>query len=52
MVEQIPAGQIEWVDIVDENDEVIATAARQQMRAQSLRHRATYIVVTEGLDVS
>ena len=48
MVEQIPAGQIEWVDIVDENDEVIATAARQQMRAQSLRHRATYIVVTEG----
>ncbi|MBT0730971.1 NUDIX hydrolase YfcD [Rosenbergiella nectarea] len=48
MVEQMPAGQIEWVDIVDENDEVVATAARQQMRAESLRHRATYIVVTDG----
>ncbi|QGX91849.1 NUDIX hydrolase YfcD [Tatumella sp. TA1] len=48
MVEQMPVGQIEWVDIVDENDDVVATAARQQMRAESLRHRATYIVVTDG----
>ncbi|WP_241608736.1 NUDIX hydrolase YfcD [Rosenbergiella australiborealis] len=48
MVEQKSVGQIEWVDIVDENDEVVATAARQQMRAETLRHRATYIVVTEG----
>ena len=31
----------EWVDIVNEDNEVIAQASRQQMRAQVLRHRAS-----------
>lgn len=40
---------IEWVDIVDENNQVIAQTHRQQMREQNLRHRATYIVVHNGM---
>ncbi|MEY4475889.1 MAG: hypothetical protein RL248_1656, partial [Pseudomonadota bacterium] len=32
MVEQNPAAVIEWVDIVDEQNEVIAQCSRQQMR--------------------
>ncbi|MDX7988465.1 NUDIX hydrolase YfcD [Xenorhabdus sp. 12] len=43
------SANIEWVDIVNENNEVIAQASRQQMRAQNLRHRATYIVVHDGM---
>ncbi|CAK9885458.1 MAG: putative Nudix hydrolase YfcD [Candidatus Erwinia impunctatus] len=43
------AGSMEWVDIVDEQNEVIAQASRAQMRAQCLRHRATYIVVHDGM---
>ena len=39
----------EWVDIVDEHNEVIAQSSRAQMRAQCLRHRATYIVVHDGM---
>ena len=39
----------EWVDIVNEDNEVIAQASREQMRAQCLRHRATYIVVHDGM---
>ncbi|KQN55091.1 NUDIX hydrolase YfcD [Erwinia sp. E602] len=39
----------EWVDIVDEHNEVIAQSSRVQMRAQCLRHRATYIVVHDGM---
>lgn len=39
----------EWVDIVNEVNEVIAQASRQQMRAQVLRHRASYIVVHDGM---
>ena len=38
-----------WVDIVKENNAVIAQASREQMRAQCLRHRATYIVVHDGM---
>ncbi|MGL9750484.1 MAG: NUDIX hydrolase YfcD [Symbiopectobacterium sp.] len=49
MVEQSQATGTEWVDIVDENNDVIAQASRQQMRAQRLRHRATYIVVHDGM---
>ncbi|CBY27985.1 TPA: NUDIX hydrolase YfcD [Yersinia enterocolitica] len=49
MVEQNPAAVIEWVDIVDEQNEVIAQSSRQQMRTQRLRHRATYIVVHDGM---
>lgn len=49
MVEQSQAEGIEWVDIVNEENNVIAQASRQQMRAQRLRHRATYIVVHDGM---
>ncbi|CDH34282.1 NUDIX hydrolase YfcD [Xenorhabdus bovienii] len=48
MVEEKSAG-IEWIDIVNEGNEVIAQATRQQMRSQNLRHRATYIVVHDGM---
>ncbi|MBD2809567.1 NUDIX hydrolase YfcD [Xenorhabdus sp. Vera] len=48
-MEQEKSVSIEWVDIVNENNEVIAQATRQQMRAQNLRHRATYIVVHDGM---
>ncbi len=49
MVEQNQAAGIEWVDIVSEENEVIAQSSRAQMRAQCLRHRATYIVVHDGM---
>ncbi|MFS2224738.1 NUDIX hydrolase YfcD [Pantoea sp. B65] len=49
MVEQSQAAGTEWVDIVNENNEVIAQSTRAQMRAQCLRHRATYIVVHDGM---
>ncbi|KAA8996994.1 NUDIX hydrolase YfcD [Affinibrenneria salicis] len=49
MAEQGQTAGTEWVDIVDENNEVIAQSSRQQMRAQRLRHRATYIVVHDGM---
>ncbi|CDG20868.1 Uncharacterized Nudix hydrolase yfcD [Xenorhabdus poinarii G6] len=39
----------EWIDIVNEDNQVIAQSTRQQMRAQNLRHRATYIVVHDGM---
>lgn len=48
-MEPLSAAKIEWVDIVDEDDIVIATASRAQMRAEGLRHRATYIVVHDGM---
>lgn len=49
MAEQSQSAGTEWVDIVDENNQVIAQSSRQQMRAQCLRHRATYIVVHDGM---
>ncbi|WP_238530725.1 NUDIX hydrolase YfcD [Pantoea ananatis] len=49
MVDQTAGGEIEWVDIVSEENEVVAQATRAQMRAQCLRHRATYIVVHDGM---
>ncbi|CAI0709151.1 NUDIX hydrolase YfcD [Serratia quinivorans] len=49
MAEQDQAADTEWVDIVNEQNEVIAQSSRQQMRAQRLRHRATYIVVHDGM---
>ncbi|MFP1725924.1 NUDIX hydrolase YfcD [Lonsdalea quercina] len=49
MAEQIQTTGTEWVDIVSEDNEVIGQASRQQMRAQRLRHRATYIVVHNGM---
>jgi isopentenyldiphosphate isomerase len=35
----------ELVDVVDEDDRVVATVARGQMRARRLRHRCVFIVV-------
>ena len=49
MVEQTLNTGLEWFDIVDENNDVIAQSTRAQMRAQCLRHRATYIVVHNGM---
>ncbi|MBJ3814418.1 NUDIX hydrolase YfcD [Shimwellia pseudoproteus] len=49
MVEQRELSGTEWVDIVNEDNDVIAQASREQMRAQRLRHRATYIVVHDGM---
>ncbi len=49
MAEQGQAADTEWVDIVDEQNEMIAQSSRQQMRAERLRHRATYIVVHDGM---
>ena len=49
MAEQRRLASTEWVDIVNEDNEVIAQASREQMRAQCLRHRATYIVVHDGM---
>lgn len=48
MVEQNHINDMEWIDIVDEDNQVIAQSTREQMRAQQLRHRATYIVVHDG----
>ncbi|MBA2816593.1 NUDIX hydrolase YfcD [Candidatus Pantoea persica] len=48
MVDQTAGDGIELVDIVNEENEVIAQATRVQMRAQRMRHRATYIVVHDG----
>lgn len=49
MVEQQHFDDTEWVDIVNEDNEVVAQASRKNMRAQRLRHRATYIVVHDGM---
>ncbi|TKI03831.1 NUDIX hydrolase YfcD [Martelella alba] len=49
MVQEIQTAVTEWVDIVSENNDVIAQATRQQMRAERLRHRASYIVVHDGM---
>ena len=38
MVDQTAGDGIEWVDIVNEENEVVAQATRAQMRAQCLRH--------------
>ena len=49
MAEQNDLASTEWVDIVNENNEVIAQSSREQLRAECLRHRATYIVVHDGM---
>lgn len=38
----------EWVDIVDEHNQVIDAVPRSVMRQQHLLHRATYIVITDS----
>ena len=46
---QVGNSDIDWVDVVDENNDVIGQSTRDQMRAENLRHRATYIVVHDGM---
>lgn len=48
-MKQEPLANGEWVDIVDANNQVIGHCLREQMRTQNLRHRATYIVVHDGM---
>ena len=43
--DQLMAAGDELVDIVDENDVVVATVTRREMRAGRLRHRAVFIAV-------
>jgi isopentenyldiphosphate isomerase len=38
----------ELVDVVDEDDEVVATVTRAEMRTRRLRHRCTFVVVRNG----
>lgn len=38
----------ELVDVVDEDDDVVATVTRAEMRARRLRHRCTFVVVRNG----
>ncbi|HEU4840587.1 MAG TPA: NUDIX domain-containing protein [Ilumatobacteraceae bacterium] len=38
----------ELVDVVDEHDRVVATVPRRRMRAERLRHRAVFVVVTSS----
>ncbi len=37
----------EWVDVVNEQNEVVGSAARSEMRKQKLWHRASYIVIRD-----
>lgn len=38
----------ELVDIVDEEDRVLGTVSRAEMRARNLRHRAAYVLVFDS----
>lgn len=38
----------ELVDVVDDQDRVVAVVPRRRMRAERLRHRAVFIMVTSG----
>jgi 8-oxo-dGTP pyrophosphatase MutT (NUDIX family) len=40
----------ELIDIIDEDGEVIGTAARAEVREQNLRHRSVFIVVVTSAD--
>jgi hypothetical protein len=35
----------ELVDVIDEDDHVVATVTRRELRARDLLHRCTYILV-------
>jgi isopentenyldiphosphate isomerase len=38
----------ELVDVVDDDDRIIRTVTRAEMRRDNLQHRAVYVVVTDG----
>ncbi len=40
----------ERVEVVDEHDHVVEVVTRRRMRAENLRHRAVYILVTDSAD--
>ena len=40
----------ELVEVVDEFDRVVEIVTRRRMRAENLRHRAVYIIVTDSTD--
>jgi isopentenyldiphosphate isomerase len=40
----------ERVEVVDEHDRVVEVVTRRGMRAENLRHRAVYILVTDAAD--
>jgi len=42
---QAEMSELEWVDVVDDDDVVVATVLRSQMRAENLRHRAVFVLV-------
>ncbi len=39
---------VEQVDVVDDQDRVVATASRSRMRAENLRHRAVFVLVVSS----
>jgi isopentenyldiphosphate isomerase len=39
---------MELVDVVDEEDRVVATVTRRELRARRLLHRCTYVLVRNG----
>lgn len=45
-----PEAGRERVDVVDEHDRVLRTVTRAEMRAEHLRHRATYVLVLSSRD--
>ena len=49
MAEQNHLASTEWVDIVNENNEVIALIQPRANARAVPRHRATYIVVHDGM---
>ena len=47
MVEQIPENGIEQVDIVSEDDNVVTTTSRVQMRAECLTIRMVQMILID-----
>ena len=41
----------EWVDVVDDDDRVIGTVSRAEMRSQRVQHRAVFIAVLSSSDL-
>lgn len=39
---------MEWFDVVNERDEVVGQAPRQEVHARGLRHRAVHVLVFNG----
>ncbi len=48
----VPAPGDELIDVLDEHGGVVGTATRREMRSTRLRHRATYVFVVRGPELS